>query len=197
MHSMTKSAKRDRAATSQRISLCAMRLADEQGLDGFTMDDLATEAGVSRRTLFNYFPGKLDAVLGEWPAFDDDDVARFRAGGPDGDLLQDLRTLVMPLLGDSATDRDLLQMNRRVLRGNPRLMGTVHQRYESISVEVIEHVVAREGATFGKTGAKVAVTILSALFEAALDAFLDDPRARPFAHHFDQSLRTARTLLGA
>lgn len=193
---MTESAKRDRAATSQHITACALRLTDEHGLDGFTMEDLAGAAGVSRRTLFNYFPGKLDAVLGEWPALDDDDVDEFRAGGPDGDLIADLRTLVMPLLGVDV-DRDYLLVTRRVLRGTPRLMGAIHERYEAISVDVIDHVVAREGATFGKANAKVAVTILAALFDAALDAFLDDPRARPFAHHFDQSLRTARSLLGA
>ncbi|MDO9355544.1 MAG: TetR family transcriptional regulator [Solirubrobacteraceae bacterium] len=194
---MIKSAKRDRAATSQHISFCAMRLTDEHGLDGFTMDDLAEASGVSRRTLFNYFPGKLDAVLGEWPTLDDDDVDEFRAGGPEGDLLLDLRTLVMPLLGDKTIDREVLQMSRRVLKGNPRLMGAIHHRYEAISTDVVEHVVVREGATFGKANATVAITILGALFGAALDAYLDDPRGRAFPHHFDQSLSTARSLLGA
>jgi AcrR family transcriptional regulator len=194
---MIKSARRDRAATSQHITLCAMKLTDDHGLDGFTMEDLATAAGVSRRTLFNYFPGKLDAVLGEWPALDDDDVDEFRAGGPEGDLLLDLRVLVMPLLGDGAVDRDALGMSRRVLRSSPRLMAAIHERYEGISTDVIQHVVVREGSTFGKASAKVAVTILAALLDAALDTFLDDPRARPISYHFDESLRTARSLLGA
>ncbi|WP_148613545.1 TetR/AcrR family transcriptional regulator [Nocardioides rubriscoriae] len=194
---MIKSAKRDRAATSQHITLCALRLTDEHGLDGFTMDDLAAAAEVSRRTLFNYFPGKLDAVLGEWPTLDDDDVDEFRAGGPAGDLLLDLRTLVLPLLGDTSADREMLAMSRRALRSNPRLMGAIHERYEAISHDVIDHVVAREGSGFGKANAKIAVTILAALFDASFDSFLDDPRMRPFAHHFDQSLTTARSLLGA
>lgn len=174
-----------------------MRLTDEHGLDGFTMEDLAALAGVSRRTLFNYFPGKLDAVLGEWPALDDDDVDEFRAGGPEGDLLLDLRTLVLPLLGDTTVDRETLSMSRRVLQGNPRLMVAIHERYEQISTDVVDHIVAREGSAFGKANAKVAVTILAALFDGALNAFIDDSRSRAFTHHFDQTLRTARTLLGA
>ena len=36
----------------------------EHGLDGFTMEQLAERVGVSRRTLFYYFPAKDDAVLG-------------------------------------------------------------------------------------------------------------------------------------
>ena len=53
--------------TSRRITLCAQRLTDAHGIDGFTMDELADAAEVSRRTLFNYFPSKTDAVLGEAP----------------------------------------------------------------------------------------------------------------------------------
>ena len=194
---MSKSATRGRAATSQRITLCALRLAHDHGFDGFTMDDLAEAAEVSRRTLFNYFPGKVDAVLGEWPVLAEEDVAEFRRGGPDGDLLLDLRTLVQPLLGDEAYGKDILATSRVVLRGNPRLMGAVHERYEALATEVTEHVMAREGASFGKGDAKVAVTLLAALFDASLDTWVDDRRGRPFAHHFDQSLRTARRLLGA
>jgi AcrR family transcriptional regulator len=174
-----------------------MRLTEAHGLDGFTMDELAAAAGVSRRTLFNYFPSKVDAVLGEWPVLDDDDVDEFRAGGPKGDLLLDLRVLVLPLLGDTGVDREMLSASRRVLRGNQKLMGALHERYEAISIDVIDHVMAREGSTFGKANAKVAITILAALFDSALDAFLDDARGRPFSHHFDESLRTARSLLGA
>ena len=72
MHSVDESAeKRSRADRRQRmlhrITLTAQRLTDERGLDGFTMDDLAEAVDVSRRTLFNYFPGKVDAVLGPDP----------------------------------------------------------------------------------------------------------------------------------
>lgn len=196
MHFVSQSANCRRVATSQRITLSALRLTVDRGLDGFTMDDLAEASGVSRRTLFNYFPGKLDAVLGDWPELAEDDIARFRAGGPDGHLLTDLRTLVMPLLGDVATDRELFALTRTALRGNPRLVGAVHERYEEICTEVVEHVVAREGAAFGTANARVAVMLLAALFDAALDEFLDDPRTRSFSHHFDQCLRTARSLLG-
>ncbi len=194
---MSKSATRDRTATSQRIFVCAQVLTDERGLDGFTMDDLAEAAEVSRRTLFNYYPGKVDAVLGEWPDFEPQAVEAFRAGGPEGDLVADLRFLAMPLVESRFTDRELLVRSHRILLANPRLITHVHQRYEELSATVVEHVVAREGAAFGQDRAKVAVTLLAALFEAAFDGYLHDPRSRSFAHHFDQSLLTARSLLGA
>ncbi|KYH45067.1 TetR/AcrR family transcriptional regulator [Branchiibius sp. NY16-3462-2] len=83
-----------REKTALRITFCAQRLAVEQGYEHFTLEELAEQAGVSRRTLFNYFPGKLDAVLGAPPGLPQDAVDTFLAGGPQGDLMGDLGELV-------------------------------------------------------------------------------------------------------
>ena len=84
MHSVAESAtgrSGRRLSTTLRIARCARRLAADRGLDGFTMEELAQEAGVSRRTLFNYFPGKVDAVLGPMPEPADEALDLFREGG--------------------------------------------------------------------------------------------------------------------
>ena len=73
-----------RQLVADAITRCAQQLADEHGLDGFTMDQLAECAGVSRRTLFNYVPGKLDAVLGSMQEPDPEVFSEFLAGGPTG-----------------------------------------------------------------------------------------------------------------
>src|SRR5262245_25184889 len=91
LHFVTHSANEDRkSSTARRITVFAQRLTDERGFDGFTMDDLAGAAGLSRRTLFNYFPSKADAVLGAGPELDDEFIQEFRVGGPTGDLVEDL-----------------------------------------------------------------------------------------------------------
>ena len=186
-----------RAATAERITLCAQRLTDERGLDGFTMDDLAAAAEVSRRTLFNYFPSKVDAVLGPVLDLAPADVARFRAGGPEGDLVQDLRALVLPVIVDQVADREAAARSHRILRSEPRLIARVHAYYEDISAVVVSHIVAREDATFDSRRARVAVALLAGVFDAALEEFLVDPRRRDFVHHFDETLLTARSLLGS
>ncbi len=201
MHYVIESAMSRRTAAALRITLCAQRLTDERRLDGFTMDDLAEEAGVSRRTLFNYFAGKLDAVLGPMPVLAAARVAQFREGGPHGDLLTDLRTLVDELLGDAVGERADVDRVRRILRASPRLLAEVHTRYEVLSAEIVEHVVAREGPAVPAIRAKVAVTVLAALLDTALDSYLADTAdaadTEPFTHYFDESVRTARSLLGA
>ncbi len=185
-----------RVLTTDRITLCAQKLTDECGLDGFTMDDLAAAAEVSRRTLFNYFPSKVDAVLGIFPALDPAAVDVFVAGGPEADLVQDLRTLVTPLLRTEMLEREVLARGRRIMLANPRLIVRVHECYLDISSEVVAHIATREGPTFATLRARVAVSVLAALFDSALDEYLLDDEARPIAFHFDESLRTARSLLG-
>src|SRR6478609_9678503 len=90
LHFMSESATVGRRAsnrrqTARRINTCAQQLTEERGLDGF-----ADAAGVSRRTLFNYFPGKDAAVLGDPLVLDPTLATRFVAGGPTGHLVDDM-----------------------------------------------------------------------------------------------------------
>jgi len=52
------------AATESRLSAVSRRLTAERGLNGFTVEEVCAEVGVSRRTFFNYFPTKEDAIIG-------------------------------------------------------------------------------------------------------------------------------------
>ena len=55
---------RKRAETFRRIHEAAVELTLRDGLATATVTDIAERAGISRRTFFNYFPCKEDAVLG-------------------------------------------------------------------------------------------------------------------------------------
>jgi AcrR family transcriptional regulator len=181
--------------TSHRISVCAQQLTDTRGLDGFTMDELAEVAGVSRRTLFNYFPGKLDAVLGATPEIPADDLAEFQAGGPHGHLLDDLGAMAQSLLTIKEIDRDSLTLARRVLTSSPRLIAAAHERFEQHTEEFVALLIEREGKEFGSSRARLLIRILLAIFDASLDAYLAADDSRPIDQIFDEQLRETRALL--
>ena len=68
MHFVNESAlslrERRAAATSVGLRTEARRLTAERGFAGFTIEELCSEVGVSRRTFFNYYASKENAVLG-------------------------------------------------------------------------------------------------------------------------------------
>lgn len=51
-----------RRATAHALAQTAFDLAVERGVDGFTIDDVATRAGYSRRTFANHFSCKEEAI---------------------------------------------------------------------------------------------------------------------------------------
>ncbi len=53
---------RKKIATRQALSVAAMRLAVERGLDNVLVEDIADAAGVSARTFNNYFASKYEAI---------------------------------------------------------------------------------------------------------------------------------------
>jgi AcrR family transcriptional regulator len=54
-------------ATRQQIADVAMRLFATRGFDAVTVAEVAAEAGVSQKTVFNYFPTKEDLFYDEVP----------------------------------------------------------------------------------------------------------------------------------
>lgn len=58
---------RQRLQTLQEIHRAAVELVERDGLAEATVDAIADRAGISRRTFFNYFASKEDAVLGTRP----------------------------------------------------------------------------------------------------------------------------------
>ncbi|MDJ0356072.1 TetR/AcrR family transcriptional regulator [Paenarthrobacter sp. PH39-S1] len=52
----------NKAATREAIATAALELLRAKGMNGFTADDVANAAGVSRRTFFNYFSSPEAAI---------------------------------------------------------------------------------------------------------------------------------------
>ncbi len=52
----------NKAATREAIATAALELLRSSGMNGFTADDVANAAGVSRRTFFNYFSSPEAAI---------------------------------------------------------------------------------------------------------------------------------------
>ncbi|MBT1605299.1 TetR/AcrR family transcriptional regulator [Curtobacterium flaccumfaciens pv. betae] len=113
---------RKRRATRRAIQQAALRIALEDGLGAVTVDEISRRADVSPRTFFNYFPSKEQAILGDDPQLPDDAALRaFVDGGPSGDLLADIGTLLVHSTRELIEERGLIEERQQVLRANPEL----------------------------------------------------------------------------
>jgi mycofactocin system transcriptional regulator len=66
---------RPRGTSARQLELIALRLFTERGFHETTVDQIAAEAGVSRRTFFRYYDAKAEVL---WAEFDNE-VATIRA----------------------------------------------------------------------------------------------------------------------
>lgn len=135
---------RKRRATRLAIQQAALRIAIEDGLAAVTVDEISRRADVSPRTFFNYFPNKEGAILGEDPTLPDDEArAVFVAGGPKGDLLADLGTLLVHSTRELIEERGLIEERQQVLRAAPELFSRRMESMKEFQAEVERAVVER------------------------------------------------------
>lgn len=161
-----------RAETTRRIVACAQDLCLERGFSGFTLDELAEAAGVSRRTLFNYVGDKEHAVLGPAPCIPAEQIEAFRAGGPTGDLLADIVTLLDSDLVTQQDAADGFDRVSRLLLARPELVPRFAAHAERMLDEVREHILARPGET--SVRADVAIGVVLVQLKVAVRTSLRD-----------------------
>ncbi|NQW92102.1 TetR family transcriptional regulator [Curtobacterium sp. VKM Ac-2861] len=159
---------RPRTIDPDAVSLVALRLFDEQGFDAVSMDDVATAAGVSRRSLFRLFPNKAALVWGGLDEF----ASRF------GDALRQrpstesssdaLRAAYR--IGATFPD-DAVEVTRhrlRVIRANPSLEHVGAATVTTLTDAIVRFVAERDGATPDDLAVSVRAHALAAAASAAL-----------------------------
>lgn len=183
-----------RVETTRRLEWCALELTRDKGFDGWTMDDLAAAAEVSRRTVFNYFDSKADVVLGPDDDLPEEAVATFVAGGPTGRLFDDLVHVAGEVLRDKGADLDLVHLRRDVMWRDPRVVAIAHERFEVATEEAMELIFQREGEEYGATRARLVVQLLITIVYSVLDRS-DPDLNRPLPDLITEAVRDARAAL--
>ncbi len=195
---MTESAiqRRGRRTTELRIVDAAQQLADDRGgLDAFTMDELALAAEVSRRTLFNYFPSKVDAVMGTDLVVPTEALDLFLAGGPTGDIVEDLQAIAIAILHSEVVDAETVARFDRLMHANPILLVTMKQRFHRLAERLVDAAVARSFGGVPARDAQIAVAVLGGIADVVIADYLDDPE-QDFAELFVSAIAAVRRLFG-
>jgi AcrR family transcriptional regulator len=207
MHSVIDSAsgirERQRADTTRGLITAARRLTAESGLSGFTIERLCGEVGVSRRTFFNYFASKEDAVLGVPLQREDvEAVTRFLDAGAPRPAAAGLSPTLLADLVDLADARwktmdtapesiaDLGAAVQREPRLIARLVELVHVREQDDA----RLIALREHLPEDDLRAVAAAQIVAAMSRATADEFLRAGNTDTFARIFSRRLTAAYEL---
>jgi AcrR family transcriptional regulator len=183
-----------RVETTRRLERCALELTRDRGFDGWTMDDLATAADVSRRTVFNYFDGKADVILGRKQELSEEAAATFVAGGPTGHVFDDLVEVAKDVLRETGLDIDLELLRRQVARTDPHVVAIAHERFEEHIGGAVDLILQREGESYGVARARLLISLLRTVFDSILDRTGDD-LTRPLPELIDEAVAVARAVL--
>ncbi|BDZ65094.1 TetR family transcriptional regulator [Agromyces mangrovi Wang et al. 2018] len=184
------------AETSRALRAEARRLTAARGLHGFTIEEVCSEAGVSRRTFFNYFASKEHAVVGVPVRTDDSDlVEAFLAGGPTGDLVDDLAELMVARWERMDTDRSEAHEIARAFEREPQLVTHVIDWTLQGQREDIELTERRTGVAPGDLRAAALVHVLEALMRPTITEYFFEESEADFRTLYRRRLAAARDAL--
>jgi AcrR family transcriptional regulator len=158
---------------------------------------ISTEAGVSPRTFFNYFPSKEAAVVLPPPGLRADEVAAFVAAGPaqTRDVLVDLIGLLQRQLADDPPQRDVLQSTWSFAREHPAVLATMLAGFEGFERQLAETVAARTGEQPQDETPRLVAAFAVAAVKTGLDSFTagDEDGSLPYV---ERTFAALRALLG-
>ncbi|WP_255658720.1 TetR/AcrR family transcriptional regulator [Actinoplanes sp. L3-i22] len=153
---------RKKRQTRELISGIATMLFGQRGFDAVTVAEVAEAAGVSQKTVFNYFPRKEDLFLDRLPDLIDL-VTRAVRGRPEGaTVLAAVRGVVLDLLREghplSAYPEPTHVAFYRVVVGSPALQARAREFVQELE-DLLTTMYAEAPAPGASAGFAAAVTV--------------------------------------
>ncbi|MDR0345375.1 MAG: mycofactocin system transcriptional regulator [Nocardiopsaceae bacterium] len=136
---------RPRGTSRRQLELIALRLFTEQGFDETPIEQIAAQAGVSRRTFFRYFGSKADVLWGEFDAEVGAIRAALAAVPPEVAMMDAIRQAVVAANHYQAEDVPELRTRMNLIISVPALHASATVHYDAWERAVSDFAAARLG----------------------------------------------------
>ena len=179
--------------TQQLLVGTGMRLFLQQGYTETTLDQIAAEAGVSRRTFFSYFPSKEAILVAASDAGWDEILSDIAQTSPQSNPLQAVCECLLARLSTRSND-DLVAMRRLMM-----LSATLRSREQTVFLER-EYAIAQLLAQIWPEPERQWENRLAAMaavgaFRLAVDTWRDSPEEQSLQLLAEQSCAQLTQLL--
>lgn len=188
--------------TRLSITRIARDLTAEHGYNGFTIEQLCVQVGISRRTFFNYFPSKIDAVFGHGTdEVPEGAIERFMSARPEDavgispTLLADLVALILEQL--TFDEQAILSTHGffLVAHREPELLQRMMQLGPKKDAEFIALIASREKVEATNPALTVLMHTLRLSTIKAIDVFVAGSGERSLSEEFLNILESSQRLL--
>jgi TetR/AcrR family transcriptional regulator, regulator of mycofactocin system len=129
--------------SARELELISLRLFTDVGFEDTTVEQIASAAGVSRRTFFRYFESKADVL---WHAFDGEVLAlraAFAAVPPGMPAMEAIRKVVIGANRYRAEDVPELRTRMNLIGSVPALQASAAHHYDAWERAVSDFAAAR------------------------------------------------------
>jgi AcrR family transcriptional regulator len=141
---------RQKQLTRELIADTARRLFGERGFEAVTVAEVAREAGVSEKTVFNYFPTKEDLFYSRMESFEEDLLEAIRNRGPSQTILDAFVGYITTPRGFLASAEpdagERLYAVNRLVAESPALLAREERIYAGYTRALAELIAAETGA---------------------------------------------------
>lgn len=172
---------RKKVATRLALHRAALELVADRGLEAVTVDDIAERADVSARTFFNYYPSKVEAVVGLDPDAPGRTVEAFAARPADESPVEALRAVHRDTAAAMAEHTELWTLRMQVIDSHPVLVQRLTSGFGA-SERLLADAIAR------RTGTRVGVDVYPTLLASVQGCVLRTALHRWLATDFTASL---------
>jgi AcrR family transcriptional regulator len=170
---MTTLRKRQLEMTRDLIAETARRLFMERGFDAVTVAEIAREAGVSEKTVFNHFQTKEDLFYGRMEAFEQELVGAVRARRSGESMLQAFVAFASRARGMLADDDEgageRLYALQRLIADSPALLARERRIYAGYTDALAQVIADETGARAGDIAPWVAANAMIGVHRALVD----------------------------
>lgn len=190
---------RPEATSHAEIEQVAFRLFAERGFARTTLEAIASEVGVGRRTLFRYYQSKNDIPWGQFDRTLDHFRALLRAQPEHAPVHETVHRAVIEFNRFTDDAHPPHHERMRLILTTPELQAHSVLRYSEWRRVIAEHVAARTGTNAYDLLPQVVGHVSLALSLSAYEQWLKQPRpdAASLLKTIDDAMSTLRSYLGS